>query len=160
LIFGAPDKETPHIAEEIDAIHELFPDARCFTGAEASARALAEHLPASNIVHIASHAIFRQDNPMFSAFKLADAWLNFYDICSMRTEDALVVLSGCSTGVGGIYAGDEMLGLVRGFLYANAASLVVSLWAVNDPATAELMATFYQRLRGRRAPPCGRRRCN
>ncbi|MGH9844440.1 MAG: CHAT domain-containing protein [Blastocatellia bacterium] len=146
LIFGAPDKEAPHITEEIDAVRELFPGARCFTGADASARALVEHLPLSNIVHIASHAIFRHDNPMFSAFKLADAWLNFYDICSLRTEDALVVLSGCSTGVGGIYAGDEMLGLVRGFLYANAASLVVSLWAVNDPATAELMAAFYKRL--------------
>ena len=146
LIFGAPDKEAPHIMQEIDAIRELFPRARCFTGPDALSGALAKYLPSSDIVHIASHAVFRHDNPMFSAFNLADAWLNFYDICSLRTREALVVLSGCSTGVGGIYADDEMLGLVRGFLCANAASLVVSLWAVNDPATAELMATFYKRL--------------
>jgi CHAT domain-containing protein len=70
----------------------------------------------------------------------------------MRTRGALVVLSGCSTGVGGVYVGDEMLGLVRGFLYANAASLVVSLWAVNDPATTELMKGFYKLLREGRRP--------
>jgi CHAT domain-containing protein len=70
----------------------------------------------------------------------------------MGAGGALVVLSGCSTGVGGVYVGDEMLGLVRGFLYANAASLVVSLWAVNDPATAELMKIFYRLLREGRRP--------
>ncbi len=152
LIFGVPDEAAPHITDEIDAIRELFPEAPCFTGDAASARALAEHLPASDIAHIASHAVFRQDNPMFSAFKLAGEWLNFYDICSLQAKGTLVVLSGCSTGVGGIYAGDEMFGLMRGFLYAGAASLVVSLWAVNDPATAELMKTFYQRLREGRHP--------
>jgi CHAT domain-containing protein/tetratricopeptide (TPR) repeat protein len=146
LIFGVPDEAAPHITEEINAIRDFFPAARCFTGDEATAGALARHLPASDIAHIASHAVFRQDNPMFSAFKLAGEWLNFYDICSLRAEGALVVLSGCSTGVGGVYAGDEMFGLMRGFLYAGAASLVVSLWAVNDPATAELMTAFYQRL--------------
>jgi CHAT domain-containing protein len=153
LIFGVPDEAAPHIAEEINVIRELFPGAQCFTGADASAHALAEHLPASDIVHIACHAVFRQDNPMFSAFKLAGAWLNFYDVCSLRSRSALIVLSGCSTGVGGVYAGDEMLGLVRGFLYAGAASLVVSLWPVNDSATAELMSAFYRRLQ-----ECGRPR--
>jgi CHAT domain-containing protein/predicted negative regulator of RcsB-dependent stress response len=152
LIFGIPDDAAPHIAEEIRAIHQLFPDAHYFAGADATSNALARHMPASSLVHIACHAVFRQDNPMFSAFKLADAWLNFYDVCSMRTRGALVVLSGCSTGVGGVYVGDEMLGLVRGFLYANAASLVVSLWAVNDPATTELMKGFYKLLREGRRP--------
>jgi CHAT domain-containing protein len=146
LIIGAPDDVAPHIAEEIEAIRDMFPDAQCFTGADASASTLARHFSHSNIVHIACHAVFRQDNPMFSAFKLSDAWLNFYDICSLNAPGSLVVLSGCSTGAGGGYAGDEMLGLVRGFLYANAATLVVSLWAVNDPATAYLMKNFYARL--------------
>src|SRR5262245_42524683 len=147
LIFGVPDEAAPHITEEINAIRELFPQANCFIGDAASARALAEHLPTSDIVHIASHAVFRRDNPMFSAIKLSGAWLNFYDICSLRAPGALVVLSGCRTGLGSISAGDEVFGLMRGFLYAGAASLLVSLWAVNDPATAELMKVFYRRLR-------------
>lgn len=146
LIFGAADEMAPQIAEEIQAIRKMFPDAHCFTGHAASPQALSEHLPASDIVHIACHAVFRQDNPMFSAFKLSGEWLNFYDVCSLRSRNALIVLSGCSTGLTGIYAGDEILGLVRGFLHAGASSLVVSLWAVNDRTTAELMTAFYQRM--------------
>jgi CHAT domain-containing protein len=67
-------------------------------------------------------------------------------------QGALVVLSGCSTGANKVYAGDEILGLVRGFLTAGAASLVVSLWAVNDPATAKLMTAFYEGLKTGVAP--------
>jgi CHAT domain-containing protein len=74
--------------------------------------------------------------------------LNFYDIRALKLPASLVVLSGCNTGASRIYAGDEMMGLARGFLAAGAASLVVSLWTVNDPATAKLMTAFYRKLRG------------
>jgi tetratricopeptide (TPR) repeat protein len=147
LLFGAADTAAPKISEEINAIQEMFPSSQCFTGNEATLSALADHLPSSDIIHIASHAVFRQDNPMFSAFKLAGQWLNFYDICSLRIPSSLVTLSGCSTGSNQIYAGDEMHGLVRGFLTAGASALVVSLWPVNDPATAKLMIEFYGRLK-------------
>jgi CHAT domain-containing protein len=147
LLFGAADTAAPKISEEINAIREKFPLSRCFTGNEATVSALAAHMPTSDIVHIASHAVFRQDNPMFSAFNLADQWVNFYDICGMRIPSSLVTLSGCSTGTNQIYAGDEIHGLVRGFLTAGASALVVSLWPVNDPATAKLMIEFYGRLK-------------
>ena len=39
---------------------------------------------------------------------------------------------------------DELLGLMRGFLYAGARSLLLSLWNVNDESTAALMAHFYR----------------
>jgi CHAT domain-containing protein len=42
-----------------------------------------------------------------------------------------------------IVGGDEMVGLVRGFLYAGARSLVVSLWDVHDQTTVTLMKDFY-----------------
>ncbi|MGE0885465.1 MAG: CHAT domain-containing protein [Blastocatellales bacterium] len=147
VIFGAADETAPQITEEIQAIRALFPNGDCFTGVAATAEALTRHASSSEILHIASHAVFRQDNPMFSAFKLSDAWLNFYDIRSLKLPASLVVLSGCSTGASRIYAGDEIMGLARGFLSAGAASLVVSLWTVNDPATAKLMTAFYQKLR-------------
>jgi CHAT domain-containing protein/tetratricopeptide (TPR) repeat protein len=146
LIFGAADEVAPKINEEVTAIRALFPHARCFTGAEATAEALIRHLPGSDLAHIACHAAFRRDNPMFSAFKLADAWLNFYDVCSLNLRSAFITLSGCNTGANRIYVGDEIAGLARGFLSAGATSLVVSLWAVNDSATAKLMTAFYRQM--------------
>jgi CHAT domain-containing protein len=42
-----------------------------------------------------------------------------------------------------VFPGDELFGLMRGFLYAGAPSLVVSLWVVHDRSTAEFMKLFY-----------------
>lgn len=147
LLIGAADEIAPQITQETQAIRNIFPEARCFLGEEATGEALLRHAGESDILHIASHAVFRQDNPMFSAFKLADKWLNFYDICGLKLPASLVTLSGCSTGTSRISAGDELLGLARGFLTAGADSLVVSLWEVDDVATARLMTSFYQQLR-------------
>lgn len=147
LIFGAADDYTQNINEEINIIRALYPNASCFTGSEATAKSLTWHASGKGIVHIASHAIFRYDNPMFSSFQLADSWLNFYDVCTLDLRSSLVTLSGCSTGANQTHAGDELLGLVRGFLSAGASALVVSLWEVSDPVTAKLMAAFYERLR-------------
>jgi CHAT domain-containing protein len=57
-----------------------------------------------------------------------------------------VVLSACQTGLGKEIKGEGLIGLTRGFMYAGAARVVVSLWNVNDRATAELMAKFYQQM--------------
>jgi CHAT domain-containing protein len=59
----------------------------------------------------------------------------------------MVTLSACHTGVNKVFPGDELHGLVRGFLYAGAPSVVASLWAVSDLSTAELMREMYSQLR-------------
>jgi CHAT domain-containing protein len=42
--------------------------------------------------------------------------------------------------------GNELIGLARGFFSAGAPSLLMSLWTVDDEATANLMTDFYRRL--------------
>ena len=59
---------------------------------------------------------------------------------------AWCTLSACETGMNKIFAGDEILGLARGFLSAGAWSLVLSLWTVSDEATSRLMKCFYENL--------------
>jgi CHAT domain-containing protein len=45
-----------------------------------------------------------------------------------------------------------MVGLTRAFLYAGSRRVVVSLWKVNDLATAEFMKIFYQKMKAGRLP--------
>jgi CHAT domain-containing protein len=60
----------------------------------------------------------------------------------------LVVLSACESGQGKVVGGEGLVGITRGFLYAGAERLVVSLWEVNDRAAARLMAKFYRAVLG------------
>jgi CHAT domain-containing protein len=80
---------------------------------------------------------------MFSAIRLSDGWLSLYDLYSLRLRASLVTLSACETGVNDVLAGDELVGLARGFIQAGAGSVIVSLWAVDDVSTARLMRRFY-----------------
>jgi CHAT domain-containing protein len=118
-----------------------------FSGRRATVARLKSEAPRSGVIHVATHAAFRVDNPMFSAIQLADAPLSLFDLYDLRISAELVTLSGCGTGLNALIGGDELLGLVRGWLYAGAHSVVVSLWDVNDRSTASLMGRFYQRLR-------------
>ncbi len=146
LILGIPDAMAPEIEGEVRAIQGIVPNPKLFVGADAAAKVLREEGTKSDLIHISTHGTFRQDNPMFSSIKLGDGPLILYDLYQMRFNSTLVTLSGCSTGMNVIAAGDELLGLQRGLLYAGASSMVLSLWDVNDKSTTELMAAFYGRL--------------
>ncbi|MDZ7344382.1 MAG: CHAT domain-containing protein [candidate division KSB1 bacterium] len=54
-----------------------------------------------------------------------------------------VVLSACEMGLGKIARAEGLIGLARGFLYASAASLLMSLWRMNDVSTANLWKTIF-----------------
>ena len=75
------------------------------------------------------------------AYSKADA-----DSLQLKLNADLVTLSACRTAVGKLIMGEGVVGLSRAFIYAGARSTVVSLWNVNDVATAELMKSFYQNL--------------
>ena len=144
LLVGVPDENAPLIGEEIGRLNRVFPDARVLYDAEATRAAFIEKSTASSFLHIATHATFRHDNPMFSSFKLADGWFTALDLFSIVCETNMVTLSGCQSGVSEVTGADDLLGFMRGFLYAGARSLLLSLWNVNDESTAALMAHFYQ----------------
>jgi CHAT domain-containing protein len=98
-------------------------------------------------VHIATHGLFRRDNPLFSSIRLGDGQLCAYELYELQLPAELVTLSGCSTGLSVVAGGDEQLGLVRGLLYAGARTVMLTLWDVNDSSTTEFMKGFYSRLR-------------
>ena len=149
----------PASRREVETLRELYPQSsRVFLGAEASeerARAMGRE---ASLVHFACHALADESSPLDSSLVLAlppswkpgrpngllQAWEIFEQV---RLDADLVTLSACGTALGRQMSGEGMLGLTRAFQYAGARSLLASLWAVSDEATAELMRGFYRRLR-------------
>lgn len=156
VIFGNPDlgdssQDLPSAEAEARAIAASTGSARLFLRKDASRLALRNEALRASALHIASHGQFRGDQPLQSALYLApdeqsDGRLTVSDLYGLRLGSRLVVLSACETGLGAIASGDDVVGLVRGFLYAGAGAVVSSLWEVDDAATASLMTAFYQGL--------------
>ncbi len=152
LLLGVADEQTPRVREEIAALAPLFPEADALLDGQATLAALRERAPTADVLHLACHGQFRPDSPLFSSLKLGDGWLTARDAYTLDLRAGLVTLSACETGVSAVAPGDELIGLVRGFFYAGAPTLLLSLWTVDDEATAELMTDFYTDLRAGSRP--------
>ncbi|HEX8139877.1 MAG TPA: CHAT domain-containing tetratricopeptide repeat protein [Pyrinomonadaceae bacterium] len=153
LLLGVADEQTPRIRDEIGLLAPLFSESVSLLDEAATIRALREHAGGADVLHLACHGQFRPENPLFSSLRLADGWLTVGDAYSLALRRCgLVTLSACETGVSAVAPGDELTGLARGFFSAGAPSLLLSLWTVDDEATARLMARFYERLRAGARP--------
>ncbi len=106
-------------------------------------------------VHFATHGYLDSERQDLSAIVLSlidedgrpqDGFLRAHEIYNLNLPAELVVLSACETGLGKEIKGEGLVGLTRGFMYAGARRVVVSLWNVNDKATAELMQRFYRKM--------------
>jgi CHAT domain-containing protein len=76
-----------------------------------------------------------------------DGLLRMKEIYNLDLNSDLVTLSACQTGLGQLIRGEGIEGINRAFFYAGASSVLMSLWAVNDQATYQLMERFYTHLR-------------
>ena len=143
LLMGVSSPELPHVAAELAGLRDILPNSRTFQQEDATLAAFHENAPACRLLHIAAHALYREDNPLFSGLQCADGWLLARDLYDMELTCELAVLSACQTGVAFVQPGDELFGLARGFLAAGARSVAASLWPADDGATACLMEHFY-----------------
>jgi CHAT domain-containing protein/tetratricopeptide (TPR) repeat protein len=135
----------PHTLQEARTVAALF-NGQVLLEDQATLTDVQRGVRRCRALHIAAHGDFRADNPLFSGLALADGWLTTLDIFNLRLKASLATLSACQTGRNVVGGGDELLGLMRSFLSAGAASLVLTCWAVEDRSTAQLMETFYQKL--------------
>jgi CHAT domain-containing protein len=147
----------PAARNEVCRIASLFPPAAAvvFVGPDATE----ENVKTSPVVtsarnlHFAAHGHLDEAHPDRSGIELApsasgeDGLLQVREIMNLELHADLVVLSACQSGVGKEVSGEGLIGMTRAFLYAGAASLVVSLWQVDDESTADLMVRFYDHLR-------------
>jgi CHAT domain-containing protein len=146
LVMGYSDGgRLPAVGPEVQGVVTVL-GGQCYAEGEATRARLIEQAPRYDQIHLAAHGEARLDRPEFAHLKLADGQLSMTDVFNLSLDGALVTLSACETGRSVVTGGDELIGLARGFLYAGAATLVQSLWRVEDGSTARLMERFYGRL--------------
>ncbi|HSD46370.1 MAG TPA: CHAT domain-containing tetratricopeptide repeat protein, partial [Pyrinomonadaceae bacterium] len=146
LLLGVADEHIPRVDEELHVLDNLFTKVKRFSNAAATTEALTQNSSDVDVLHLACHAQFRSDNPLFSSLKLANGWFTARDAYRLQLKSALVTLSACETGMNAVTPGDELMGLTRGFLSAGSPTVMMSLWTIDDEATTELMSSFYREL--------------
>jgi CHAT domain-containing protein/tetratricopeptide (TPR) repeat protein len=149
---GAPKQQLsplPGAEAEAIAIAPLL-NTQAITGAQGTKAQIVQKMPQASIIHLATHGLLDDVRGLGSAIALApsgtdDGLLTAEEIFDMKLQANLVVLSACNTGFGRI-TGDGVIGLSRALISAGVPSVIVSLWAVPDAPTSELMQSFYQNL--------------
>ena len=153
---------------EAEQILSLVPDAsfrkQAFDFAASRVTATSPELAQYRTIHFATHGLLNTVHPELSGLVLSlvdekgadtDGFLRLHDIYNLNLPAELIVLSACETGLVGLdeqgeikqdVKGEGLIGLTRGFMYAGAKRVVVSLWSVKDVATAELMNKFYRQM--------------
>ncbi|GGU99069.1 hypothetical protein GCM10010260_39080 [Streptomyces filipinensis] len=153
----------PAAEREARDVADLY-GARALLGAEATCEAVLARLPRARFAHFATHALAGEEVLRIpGALCLApsgtpdpgggthgdgagDSYLRAGHIEPLDLSDCpLVVLSACQTGWGKP-SPEGNLGLARTFLATGVESVVVSLWPVDDRATADLMTAFHRYL--------------
>jgi CHAT domain-containing protein/tetratricopeptide (TPR) repeat protein len=113
-------------------------------------------------VHFSTHGFLDSVHPELSGIVFSlinqrgegqDGILRAHEIFNLKLPAEVVVLSACQTGIGKEVKGEGLVSLTRGFMYAGAPRVVVSLWSVNETGTAVLMVRFYKEmLKGGKTP--------
>ena len=152
LLLGVADEQIPNVHEELHSLDHVFAEVKRFADEAATTEALRKNSADVDVLHLACHAQFRSDNPLFSSLKLGDGWFTARDAYGLKMNCGLVTLSACETGMNTVAPGDEVMGLARGFLSAGSPTVVISLWTIDDEATAELMVAFYEELARTKSP--------
>ncbi len=130
-------------AQTVAAIYSTHP----FIGSQATKEAILSKI-ANNpkVIHFATHGYFQSKVPLASGIALANKTiLSVDEVMSLDIKADVVVLSACETGRGKLQ-GSELVGLARSLIYAGTRSAIVTLWQVNDLATAILMQSLHRHL--------------
>jgi CHAT domain-containing protein/tetratricopeptide (TPR) repeat protein len=120
-------------------------------------------------LHLATHGTVDDSFPLRSAIILSrdklpdpekqlDAGLPVFDgrltaekvLRQWHLNTDMVTLSACQTALGKYEGGEGYVGFAQALILAGSRSVCLSLWKVDDTATALLMGRFYENLLGKR----------
>jgi hypothetical protein len=117
-----------------------------------------ELLPKFPVIHLATHAVADDANPLGSFIEFynppgnrADSFHRLYEQEILHLDmkaTELVILSACETGNGRLINGEGIISLSRSFSYAGCHSVITSLWKADDSATAYIARKVHKYLLG------------
>ncbi len=151
---GGQNSDLRYVAGELSSVAELFDEATVLSGPQASEQALtrlahSDQLRGFDVIHLSLHTSPHID-PVDRTLLTADGHLDSEEIQLTWALDArLVTLSGCGSAALVNKSRHQILTYVEALLSAGAKGVIVSLWKVDDRATAMLMTRFYRNLLGR-----------
>jgi len=153
IFRGNNFQKLPYAETEVIKIAKNFKNPTVCIGKKAKESYFKETAADYNIIHLATHFLIDDAQPMYSKIVLSqtedeteNGLIQTYEIYNMRLNADMVVLSGCNSGLGELKRGEGLMGISRAFLYAGVPSIIVSLWPVEDESTSVLMNRFYQYL--------------
>lgn len=145
-------QDLPGAKEEVESIEKALSGA-FYYGEAANEGQFKQMASDYGVIHLAMHGYLDTETPMLSSLVFTenadsteDNFLYAYELSNMNLQADLVVLSACETGYGEFQRGEGVLSLARSFGYAGVPSILMSLWQVNDQATAYIMKEFYNNL--------------
>lgn len=149
--YQGRDENSGYMIDELEMIAKKYPTTQVFKNVEASKSNFLIHCSKYPIIHFACHGVFEEKQPLNSHLVLApigndDGKLKVHEIYDLEIKSRLVILSACETGKSPLFIGEDLIGLVRGFMYAGSPSVIATLWRVSDECTPKLMNYFYDRL--------------
>jgi CHAT domain-containing protein len=151
----------PEAETEVRSVAKTFPPMRnkAFIGREASERTFKALAPTYSTIHLATHGVLDNRQPLYSHLLLTktdgdpdnDGLLEAREIMNMKLNADLAVLSACETANGRISPGEGVIGTSWAFFVAGTRSMLVSQWKVNSASTSQLMMNFYHALQSRKS---------
>jgi CHAT domain-containing protein len=159
-VFAPFPAELRGTREEANAVRRETKKSRAYIGSSATEAQLRTSLESSGNVHVASHAVLNQTNPMFSRVELSpgkssipadDGYLDVHELLQMSVRSDLVYLSGCETGAGAAWSTafrrtEDYATLSQAILYAGAQNVVATLWRIDDLGASAFAQRFYAAL--------------
>lgn len=153
--YAFPD--LPGAVKEIKASLPYAKQYRLFQGAKATKDSVIKYIREADLAYFATHGIAAQENPLDNNFLVLsgkDPYLTARNIMQLRDSTGneqrsfpgMVILSACQTGLGKSMEAGLTAGMARAFLIAGANQVIMSLWSVDDEATAYLMSRFIYHL--------------
>jgi CHAT domain-containing protein len=153
----------PATKTEVQSVSSLFSAKTSFTDEAATETAAKNNVSQHDMLLFSTHGLLNRKEPLKSAVFLNkdssnDGRLTVSEIEGLRLNANLVVLSACQTGLMSGYEGvgdditdakfphgDDLVGLQRAFMKAGSASVMSTLWEVQDDSTSALVVDFFKR---------------